>query len=197
MGRLTFLTIFTVAMNMAFADSCVELDSENKRLACYDSGRSCFEILSDESRLQCYDRAYSNSVGLPSPVAEKTTQVEQVGSRTQPAESSEELSTKNGEKDYSQELPVATDYDGESEFGKKTKDSKTRKFIESTITEVERDLNKIDYLWLENGQVWRENENYGVRYKVGNSVRIEKAMLGSHILKSEGIVKLIKVRRVD
>jgi hypothetical protein len=197
MGRLTFLTILTVAMNIASASSCVEIVAENIRLACYDSGRSCFEILSDESRLQCYDRAYSNSVGMPSPAGEKTTQGEPISSSTLPAESSEELSSKKGENDYSQELPVAVDSDGESEFGKKKEVSKTPKYIESTITEVKRDLNKIDYLWLENGQVWRETENFGVRYKVGSSVRIEKAVFGSHNLKAEGIVKLIKVRRVD
>ena len=195
MGRLSLLTILSVAMNMTFADSCAEIDAEIKRLACYDSGHSCFEILSDESRLQCYDRAYSNPVGLPA--AEQTTQGEQISSSTQRTESSEELSSRNREKDYSQELPVAADSDGESEFGKKTKDSNTLKFIESAITEVKRDLNKIDYLWLENGQVWRETENFGVRYKVGSSVRIEKAVFGSHNLKAEGIVKLIKVRRVD
>ena len=192
MGRLTFLTILTLAMNMAFADSCAGIDDEDKRLACYDSGRSCFELLSDESRLQCYDRAYSNS-----PAAKEITQEEQISSSTPPAESSEELSSRNGEKDNSKDVPLVEDADGDSEFGKKQTESKTQKFIESTITEVKRDPNKIDYLWLENGQVWRETQNFGVRYKVGNTVKIEKAVFGSYNLKSEGIVKLIKVRRMD
>ena len=204
MGRLTFLTqailtlaILTLAMNMAFADSCAEIDAENKRLACYDKGRSCFEILSDESRLQCYDRAYPDSVQIPSPETKEIAQEEQIISSTPKAESSEQLSSRNGEKDQNKELPAVADSDGESEFGKISKESKTRKFIESTITEIRRDRNKIDYLWLENGQVWRETENFGVRYKVGNSVRIEKAVFGSYSLKSEGIFKLIKVRRID
>jgi len=182
---------------MAFADSCAGIDAENKRLACYDSGRSCFELLSDKSRLQCYDRAYSNSVQLSSPAATKVTQEEQISSSTPPAESSEELSSRDGEKDNSKDVPLVEDSDGDSEFGRKQTESKTQKFIESTITEVKRDANKIDYIWLENGQVWRETENFGVRYKVGNSVKIEKAVFGSYNLKSEGIVKLIKVRRID
>lgn len=197
MGRLTFFTILTLATNMAFADSCAEIDAEIKRLACYDNGRSCFEILSDESRLQCYDRAYPKSVQSPSPAARKITQEEQISNSTQPVESSEELSSRNGEKDQRKEVSLVVNSDGESEFGRIKTESKTQKFIESTITEVKRDANKIDYLWLENGQVWRETENFGVRYKVGNSVRIEKAVFGSYNLKSEGIVKLIKVRRMD
>ena len=197
MGRLTFLTILTLVililaipaldMNLAFADSCAEIDSENKRLACYDNGRSCFEMLSDESRLQCYDRAYSDSVQLPSPAAKEIIQEEQISSSTPPAESSKESSSRNEEKDHTKELPVVADSDGDSNFGKISKESKTQKFIESTITEIKRDRNKIDYLWLENGQVWRETQNFGVRYKVGNSVRIEKAVFGSYNLKSEGI----------
>jgi hypothetical protein len=184
-------------MNMAFADSCAEIDAENKRLACYDNGRSCFEILSNESRLQCYDRAYPKSVQSPSPAAKEITQEEQIVNSTQSAESSEAISSKSGEEDHGKEMPVVVDSDEESEFGKISKESKTQKFIESTITEIKRDRNKIDYLWLENGQVWRETENFGVRYRVGNSVRIEKAVFGSYNLKSEGIVKLIKVRRID
>jgi hypothetical protein len=184
--------MLNLAMNMAFADSCAGIDDADKRLACYDNGRSCFDLLSDESRLQCYDAAYSNS-----PAARKITQEEQIISSTAPAESSEELSSREAEKDNSKDVPLVDDSDGESEFGRKQTESKTRKFIESTITEVKRDANKIDYLWLENGQVWRETENFRVRYKVGNSVTIEKAVFGSYNLKSEGIVKLIKVRRID
>jgi len=186
-----------LTMNQAVADSCAGIDDENKRLACYDNGRSCFEILSDEARLQCYDKAYSHSAQSPSPVAQKIMQEEQISSSAQPAESSEVLSSRDGEKISSKKESAVVDSAGDSEFGIKTKESKTQKFIESTITEVKRDANRIDYLWLENGQVWRETEDFRVRYKVGNSVRIEKAVFGSYNLKTAGIVKLIKVRRID
>jgi transcription antitermination factor NusG len=68
--------------------------------------------------------------------------------------------------------------------------------LTATILEVTTNPRKIDYLWLDNGHVWRETENSRVRFKAGRKVRIEEGIFRSFNMTMEGTDKIVKVRRV-
>jgi hypothetical protein len=97
----------------------------------------------------------------------------------------------NGEQEVAQ--PELSNED----FGKSKTVVVESEYIESKIVDVMSNAFKIDYLRLENGQIWREIENDKVRFKIGRTVRIEKGVLGSYNLRMEGVKRMVKVRRVD
>lgn len=69
--------------------------------------------------------------------------------------------------------------------------------LTASITRVRRDARGIVYLFLDNGQVWRETARSRFNYQAGMGVQISTGMLGSTNLIAEGMKKHAKVRRVE
>jgi len=166
MNRLSILILSTGIFNLAIAEVCTQITDDEQRLACFDETYACAAVESDRGRLECFDSVYSESGSSSIIVGDDS-----VPDVATPAASSEELSGKSA--------LYARDED-----------------IEATIVEVTTSALKIDYVSLDNGQVWRETENSRARFKVGQKIKIQEGILGSHNLTMEGKDTIVKVRRV-
>lgn len=70
--------------------------------------------------------------------------------------------------------------------------------ITSTITRVETFSRGKRRITLDNGQVWRQvGGSSRPRLEVGDRIAIERAALGSFLLKKEGSNRSLRVRRVE
>ncbi|MFP6809226.1 MAG: hypothetical protein VB957_18870 [Pseudomonadales bacterium] len=192
MKRLCFLFVLSLSgISTVSGDECISIRDGSERLTCFDAVIACTKIMKTEARLACYDKAYTESAIVSAPVEPMNVETDADES---PVIVEHKVPVKIVEK---QEEPAPLKQDAEESFGKKESSKDPAKYIQSTIVDVMRNSHKIDYLRLENGQIWRENDDYRVRYKVGQSVRIEKGILGSYNLKIKGVKKLMKVKRIN
>lgn len=192
LSRITFFILVAGFSNLVFAETCIHIVDNEERLACFDATRVCATIQSNSGRLDCFDSAYADAY---------SSNV-QTNVRDLPAEESVEP---DASADHSGQVQLSDD-DRKSEpvenstsrekFGRKTRLDATIEYIEATIVEVMTNALKIDYLLLDNGHIWRENEDSRVRFKVGQNVKIEQGMFGSFNLTAEGTRKTVKVKRV-
>ena len=189
----------------ANAASCDEIANDNSRLACYDSAALCQSERSDVMRLACFDRAFgqaqptlqTQSSAVASPVKGPTPAASNV-TVISPGATAEEYVVKWPQIVSAQ--PVISDGAeptvNESEFGlPDLRSSVNAKFIEATIVRVQTNANRIDYIKLDNGQVWREVEDGRLRFKKGQKVRIELGLLSTYKLHIVGRKLSVKVKR--
>ena len=189
----------------ANAASCDEIANDNSRLACYDSAALCQSERNDVMRLACFDRAFgqaqptlqTQSSAVASPVKGPTPAASNVTVISTGA-TAEEKVVKRPQIVSAQ--PVISDGAeptvNESEFGlPDLRSSVNAKFIEATIVRVQTNANRIDYIKLDNGQVWREVEDGRLRFKKGQKVRIELGLLSTYKLHIVGRKLSVKVKR--
>ena len=166
------LMIFAILPILSLADSCNQVSNDLDRLSCFDAGIPCARIDKNRARLECYDQSdkadAATSQSTSSPVR-VTSIPEQKPSAVKPPRKSE------------------------SDFGL----AKRKNVITATITEVQHDAHGIDYLRLDNGQIWKETEDTRVKFVPGQNIRIKPGIMNSFNLKLEGTTKLIKVRRTQ
>lgn len=142
----------------------------------------CTDIEDDAERLACYDEKNEASSTIPKVLA--APEVQQVP--LAPAEASVR------DPDNRAGTPIAAD--APDDFGRTEPFDAAREYIEAIIVEIATSGN-IDYLRLDNGQVWREVEESHLRFKEGRKVTITDGILGSYDLRMEGIKNIVKVRR--
>ena len=128
----------------------------------------CKDIKDDAERLACYDAQDSAS-----PAAEQEAPVLPAAPAARAA--------------------VAADLP--DEFGARKPDDAPQQFIEARIEKIEK-RGSINYLFLDNGHVWREQRDNSLLFKEGRSVTITEGILNSFDLKMEGARKVVKVKRV-
>ena len=144
----------------------------------------CMNIEDDAERLACYDAKTEASSGVPEAPAGQ-----QVPAAAAPAPTQ----TPVREPDNNTGTTIAADVP--EDFGKKESLDAPREYVEATIVEIATG-GAIDYLRLDNGQVWREVEDSHMRFKEGRKVTITEGILSSYDLKMEGYNKIVKVKRV-
>ncbi|NNK32176.1 MAG: hypothetical protein HKP02_03575 [Xanthomonadales bacterium] len=171
------LVLLMGAANIALAEPCTLLNDDGKRLACFDAARECAKIDSARDRLACFDDVYA--------VGEAVVGPKRAATDTEPHSAANSGNTSK----------VAGT--NEEDFGKRSwgKDAPVD-FIEATITEVRANSYRVDYLRLDNSQVWREIEDNRFRFKEGMSVTIMEGILGSFDMQVDGVRRNFKVRRV-
>ena len=215
MKRFVFSCLLAVGYNLVEAQSCVEITNPEDRLACFDALGVCSGIYSAIARLECFDKAYfkshpeavtreaSTTRKIEEPatweIEEPAIQIKrpiEVAVETEPSPAPRvELEVKRKKNVEDLVLSVPTKSPGE--FGRKKSSKDPVEYIEGAIVEVMRNAQKIDYIRLDNGQTWRENEDNRVRFKIGQTVRIEKGVFNTFNLRIDGVRKLIKVRRIN
>jgi hypothetical protein len=221
MKQLVFLsvlgTIFVSGSALVQAANCASIINDGDRLSCFDEARDCAGISEAATRLSCFDKHYGGS-SKPSSTSLETSGVQSKAAET--AVIVDVVSESSSAKHNTSENTVASESvaksvdskevideslapshapvegDTEATFGKKKEFSDPSDYIEAKIVEVKRNSQKIDYIRLDNGHVWREYQDYRTRFKVGQTVVIEEGVLGSFNMKVEGVTKLIKVKRV-
>jgi hypothetical protein len=161
-----------------------------------DELQACRDLPSAVERLDCYDGAVDRSnqggnqqptaaaaapatVGAAAPVAPAAV----AGTAEAAAISHEELFGQNS-KEVQRTVEAATGAEG----------------IDSLDAQVTR-LQQYDYdkvvISLDNGQVWQQIDSSSLRLRVGDDVVIERAALGSFMLKKSGSNRSMRVSRRD
>ncbi|NCF73152.1 MAG: hypothetical protein GWP67_06580 [Gammaproteobacteria bacterium] len=142
----------------------------------------CTDIEDNTERLACYDANNEASSTLPKVLAAPAEQnVPPALAETPAREPDNRAGTK-----IAAEAP--------DDFGREEPFDAPREYIEANIIEIAT-AGEIDYLRLDNGQVWREVEDSHMRFKEGRKVTITEGILSSYDLKMEGYNKKVKVKR--
>lgn len=69
--------------------------------------------------------------------------------------------------------------------------------VEATVTDVRESAGKKLIVVLDNGQVWRQQDNKTLRLENGEAVIVRKASLGSFLLEKESGSRSIRVKLVN
>lgn len=166
MKRAVFVGCLLVLSIDARAADCRQLESDAARLSCFDAARHCASIDADADRLACFDAAHAGDADSATPAAATDT--------PPPVE-----------------LSASPDDYAAGDAGRSAGAR-----VEATIVGVTTNAHEIDFLALDNGHVWRENEDSRVRFATGRKVTIEEGLLGSFNLTMEGAPRPVKVKRV-
>lgn len=187
MRRFATLALGVFVFGPTLTKACAHITDDDERLACFDAARDCASIRSSSDRLECLDNAYpepgdelvSDEQSIPDPVIDSN-----VAPTTAPRPDSNNVES----------VPAAL-YESPEEFGEETTITASG-VLTAEITAVTTNAFEIDFIHLDTGHVWRENENSRVRFKAGQKVSIEEGILGSFNLTVEGSTKRVKVNRV-
>ena len=213
-GFVVMVISLLLATEHTSAFSCVDITNDKERLACYDTAVLCQVEENDRDRLACFDGASelrspnSNSTATSGaePVSRKAASVippEVVFQKVVPQEivSQKEVLVVKESADKRVDTPVLPakadrPQIDETKFGlPDRRQGEAARFIEATIVRVQTNANRVDYLKLDNGQIWREVEDSNMRFKVGQKVKIESGLLSSYKLKVIGKKLSVKVKR--
>ena len=145
--------------------------------------QDCTDIEDDAERLACYDANKEASSTIPEVLAAPAEQQDPPA----PAEASV------ADPDNRDATTIAAK--APDDFGSAEPFDAAREYIEASIVEIATGGN-IDYLRLDNGQVWREVEESHLRFKEGRKVTITEGIMGSFDLRMEGNKNVVKVRRI-
>jgi len=192
MTRPTIASFATIALSMLCTGVAAEvlrddvlvcrgMPDDGARLACYDAAV-------DRSRQRSADGRDSAAAASPAPVAAAAAQ--QVPESTAAAAAG-----------------AAAPISQEALFGKNT-DAVQRSIEEATGNPVLDSLSgeiaglqQVGYdkvlITLDNGQIWRQVDASQLRLRTGDSVVIERAALGSFMLKKQGSKRTMRVSRED
>lgn len=219
MNRLAFLILSSGICNLATADVCTQIADDKERLACFDAALACADLGSESGRLDCFDSAYSGADPSDISVDDRSVPQDVIEAPDSPVEQSTEMQVAD-DRNISQDVPEEPDPSAErsaqvqiadddkaplvakssvssGDFAEERTSEAPKETIEAIIVELKSDARDIDYLWLDNGQVWRESTDSIVRFKVGRKVIIKEGALGSHNLTMEGIDRNAKVIRIQ
>ncbi len=150
--------------------------------------RACRNLTDDQARLACYDAAVDRSRKGADGGPESSTENAAAAVPAEPVVTAESLSQEDlfgkSSKEIERSLEEAT--------GSERIDS-----LSATVTR----LRKFGYdkvlITLDNGQVWKQIDTSSLRLRVGDTVDIERAALGSFMLRKEGNNRWMRVSRKD
>lgn len=151
-------------------DACNELTDADARLACYDAAV-------DRSK---QSTASGPAPANPQPAAPAQAEPAKTGAGTL---SQEDLFGKSGE-EVERTVQEAT--------GNAPIDS-----LSATVSKLQRYSYDKVLITLDNGQVWKQIDGSSLRLRVGDAVEIERASLGSFMLKKQGSNRTMRVSRED
>jgi len=208
MKYVLLLLLYCVPL-AATAGPCAAIKDDFRRLSCFDHAGKCTSIKESRKRLACFDsnhevlvESISESVSNPAstesaslPVSDSTATTDPV-----PLAATEQGSTTTIVSDEVANPPAAdkkATRDNQAFPLRKSKSGGVEKpTMAATIVDITTDDFGVDYLTLDNDQVWRESSNSKFIFKIGQKIRMRKGFLGSNVLTVEGYRARIKVKRI-
>jgi len=158
----------------------------------YDELAVCRGLPSDEARVLCYDAAVDRSRQTGGPRPEPATAIP--AATVEPAAAA---ASSAGSAGISQEELFGQD---SKEVQRTVEEATGSEGIDSLNAQITR-LQQSGYdkvlITLDNGQVWQQVDASSLRLKVGDDVMIERAALGSFMLKKKGSKRTMRVSRRD
>ena len=160
---------------------------------CHSSGGSLgITTTDDDARLICYDAAVDRSrqsadsgprSAPPAPVPAQAAAAAASASGAASSLSQEDLFGKSGD-EVERTVQKAT--------GDEPIDSLT-----AMVTKLQQYSYDKVLISLDNGQVWKQVDASNLRLRVGDAIEIERASLGSFMLKKQGSKRTMRVSRED
>ena len=153
----------------------------------------CQDIIDDGERLACYD---AQNATTPAAEAGAPIQSAPPAAAATPAVTPKPKPKPEPEPEPEPARELSAAPAQSHDFGKRERVEAPTQSITAGIMRVQ-EAGNVDYLYLDNGQVWRETGgDSGVRFKEGKTVTITEGVLGSYDLKMDGRNKKVKVKRV-
>ncbi len=182
MNPMRVLIVLIGLPGLTLAQDCTDIEDDAERLTCYDANKEASSTIPKVLAAPVEQQVPLAPVEQQVPLAPVEQQVPPA-----PAEASV------GDPDDRDGTTIAAT--APDEFGSTEPFDAAREYIEASIVEIATGGN-IDYLRLDNGQVWREVEESHMRFKEGRKVTITEGIMGSYDLRMEGLKNVVKVRRV-
>jgi hypothetical protein len=162
-----------------------------------DELRVCRDLPDDDARLICYDAAVDRSrqtaSGSPAPAAAKSP----AAAPAEPAGASGTAATAGAAASLSQEaLFGKTTDEVERTVEEATGDERIDR-LNATVTQLQQYAYNKVLITLDNGQVWKQVDTSNLRLRAGDTIEIERASLGSFMLRKQGSKRSMRVSRED
>ena len=182
MNRTTifWLTVLTLTAAAAQAD-----ELNDKLVVCRD-------LTSAVARLDCYDAAVDRSRQKGDPQPEPTTAIP--AATVEPAAAA---ASGAGSAGISQEELFGQDSKEVQRTVEEATGSESIDSLSAQITRLQQSGYDKVLITLDNGQVWQQTDTSSLRLRVGDDVMIERAALGSFMLKKKGNNRTMRVSRRD
>ncbi|MCU7553266.1 hypothetical protein OCL06_01490 [Alteromonas sp. ASW11-19] len=152
---------------------CKAEDNSLQRLVCYD------RVVKNMQQYSGLDEAVKQGYTVPSASSNATTASKAAPVPAKPAQNA------SAPKD--------------TEFGLEHKENQEAlpQTMTASVSKAEKTARGQYLITLDNGTVWRQTDNERYRIKTGETVTIERGMLGAFYLSKAEANRRIKVRRVD
>jgi hypothetical protein len=187
-----------VLAGVAYGASCDGIEDLNARLACFDRLADCAGITADAERLACFERRPPDATAQSTPTeAAQANAGNATPAEAAPARAGSAPTVIPSDEAHAARPPADDDpfpVKGRRRFEREEAPAET---LTASIARVRRDPRGIVYLFLDNGQVWRETARSKFDYQAGMAVEISTGTLGSTNLVADGMAKHAKVRRVE
>ena len=162
-----------------------------------DELRVCRDLPDDDSRLICYDdavdRSRQNTSSRPAPAAA----ISPAAAPAEPAGAAGTAATAGAAASLSQEaLFGKTTDEVERTVEEATGDERIDR-LNATVTQLQQYAYNKVLITLDNGQVWKQIDTSNLRLRTGDAVEIERASLGSFMLRKQGSKRSMRVSRED
>lgn len=148
---------------------CVQVDSADARLACFDElAKSVSSTANNVDKAESIEVSEATVTAVVPPVVTepvKVTEAEQVD-------------------------------DFAKEHIKKSEQEQGLESITSVITKLKKLIRGQWQITLENGQKWQQKDTSKITLKVGDTILLKKAMMGAVYLNKEGSHRKIRVKRL-
>ena len=149
----------------------------------------CNDLADADARLACYDAAVDpgRQGAAAGPVA----------AEPQPAAPVQAESASTGTGTLSQEDLFGKSGDEMERTVREATGSEPIDSLGATVSKLQRYSYDKVLITLDNGQVWKQIDGSSLRLRVGDAVEIERASLGSFMLKKQGSKRSMRVSRED
>ncbi len=160
--------------------------------ALQDELRVCRGLTDDDARLICYDAAVdrSRNSGYSRPVPAKAA-------APAPAEPAAAPVATGAAAELSQEDLFGKTGDEVQRTVQEATGSEQMDSLHATVTKLQRYGYDKVLITLDNGQVWKQVDSSSLRLRVGDAIDIERASLGSFMLRKKGSKRSMRVARED
>jgi hypothetical protein len=162
-----------------------------------DELRVCRDLPDDDARLICYDAAVDRSrqSGYSSPAPASQSPPAAVPAEPAGAPGTAAAAAATGT--LTQEDLFGKTGDEVERTVEEATGSERIESLSATVTRLQQYAYDRVLITLDNGQVWKQVDTSSLRLRVGDAIDIERASLGSFMLRKQGSKRSMRVSRED
>lgn len=162
-----------------------------------DELRVCRDLPDDDARLICYDAAVDRSrqstYSSPAPASESPPTAAPAEPAAAPGAAAATAATGTlTQEDLFGKTGDEVERTVEEATGSERIDS-----LSATVTRLQQYAYDKVLITLDNGQIWKQVDTSSLRLRVGDAIDIERASLGSFMLRKQGSKRSMRVSRED